>query len=213
LKFNRYLSLIITPVVIVCCSSPRQSAVQSSIPNLRRDTVKIWPKSKWNGLQGNPYQHHMPTKITVHHEGGRVLTEKDDATQRLRNVQAWCMGTERKWADIPYHLLIAPDGNVYQGRDPLVVGETNTEYDPTGHLLICFLGNYEQQKINNKLLKILISLLADQCIKYNISPSDISTHRDHSKQTACPGEDIYAYFKNDYIIKEVNKLIAQNKRQ
>ena len=119
------------------------------------------------------------------------------------------MGPDRKWADVPYHLLIAPDGTVYEGRNQLTVGETNTEYDPTGHLLICFLGNYSQQKLDKKLLKVLVNLLADQCIKYNISPTDISTHRDHSKQTTCPGEDIYSYFKNGYIVKAVSKVLQK----
>lgn len=174
-----------------------------------RDTVTIIPKSEWKGVAGRPYKHHVPIKITVHHEGGKVLTEADDAKQRLKNIQTWGMGPDRKWTDVPYHLLIAPDGTVYEGRNQLTVGETNTEYDPTGHLLICFLGNYTQQKLDKKLLKVLVNLLADQCIKYNISPTEISTHRDHSKQTTCPGEDIYSYFKNGYIVKAVSKAIKK----
>lgn len=179
------------------------------IATSKRDTVKIVTKSEWNGVEGRPYKQHVPVQITVHHEGGKLLTVNDDAKQRLKNIQTWGMGPDRKWADVPYHLLIAPDGTVLQGRNPLVVGETNTEYDPTGHLLICFLGNYNQQKLDENLLKVLVNLLADQCIKYNISPKDISTHRDHSKQTTCPGDDIYAYFENGYIVKEVSKLVKE----
>lgn len=174
-----------------------------------RDTIAIMPKSQWKGVEGRPYKQHVPVKITVHHEGGKILTKTDDAKQRLKNIQTWGMGPDRKWADVPYHLLIAPDGTVYEGRNPLTVGETNTEYDPTGHLLICFLGNYSQQKLDKKLLKVLVNLLADQCIKYNISATDISTHRDHSKQTTCPGEDIYSYFKNGYILKAVTKKLKK----
>ncbi|WP_157960749.1 N-acetylmuramoyl-L-alanine amidase [Nubsella zeaxanthinifaciens] len=175
----------------------------------KRDTVKIIPKSEWNGVEGRPYKQHVPVQITVHHEGGKLLTINDDAKQRLKNIQTWGMGPDRKWADVPYHLLIAPDGSVLQGRNPLTVGETNTEYDPTGHLLICFLGNYNQQKLDENLLKVLVNLLADQCIKYNISPKEISTHRDHSTQTTCPGDDIYSYFQNGYIVKEVSKLVKE----
>jgi len=183
----------------------RASAALSTL----KDTVEIVPKSAWNAQAGRPYKRHVPVKITVHHEGGKLLTKADDAKQRLKNVQTWSMGPDRKWADIPYHLLIAPDGTVYQGRDPLTVGETNTEYDPTGHLLICFLGNYSQQKLDKKLLKVLVNLLADQSIKYNISPTEISTHRDHSKQTTCPGEDIYSYFKSGYIVEAVTKEVKK----
>lgn len=199
---------IVTILLSLVIFSANQAYAQSKRP-AGRDTVTIMPKSEWKGVEGRPYKQHVPIKITVHHEGGKVLTEADDAKQRLKNIQTWGMGPDRKWADVPYHLLIAPDGRVYEGRNQLTVGETNTEYDPTGHLLICFLGNYSQQKIDKKLLKVLVNLLADQCIKYNISPTDISTHRDHSKQTTCPGEDIYSYFKNGYIVKAVSKVLKK----
>lgn len=176
-----------------------------------RDSVVIVPKTEWKGVEGKPYKQQVPIKITVHHEGGKVLSETDDAKQRLKNIQSWGMGPDRKWTDVPYHLLIAPDGTVYEGRNPLTVGETNTEYDPTGHLLICFLGNYSQQKLDKRLRKVLINLLADQCIKYNISAKEISTHRDHSHQTTCPGEEIYSYFESGYIFKEVTKALKKRR--
>ncbi|RYF22650.1 MAG: hypothetical protein EOO42_08465, partial [Flavobacteriales bacterium] len=167
------LKICFTPltvlVYLMVSLIPFESLAQSkqSKKMMVRDTVKIVPKSEWNGVEGRPYKQHVPVKITVHHEGGKLLTIDGDAKQRLKNIQTWGMGPDRKWADVPYHLLIAPDGTVFEGRNPLTVGETNTEYDPTGHLLICFLGNYNQQKLDEKLLKVLTNLLADQCIKYN----------------------------------------------
>ncbi|MFC3197656.1 peptidoglycan recognition family protein [Parapedobacter deserti] len=174
-------------------------------PTDRRDTVPIVPRSSWEAQPAKPFKQHVPVQITVHHEGGKRLMPSDDARQRLNNIQRWCMGPDRNWADIPYHLLIAADGTVYEGRNPLTMGETNTDYDPTGHLLICFLGNYNEQQLDEKLLQVLIDLLVDSCIKYKISPTAISTHRDHSQQTACPGEDIYAYFKSGYVVDEVKE--------
>jgi len=207
--FSPTMLLILITALFITEEGNAQS--RKSRKAARRDTVVIVPKSEWKAQEARPYKQHVPVKITVHHEGGKVLTREGDALQRLKNVQTWCMGPDRKWTDIPYHLLIAPDGTVYEGRNPLTVGETNTEYDPTGHLLICFLGNYSQQKLDEKLLEVLTSLLADQCIKYGISPKDISTHRDHSKQTTCPGEDIYSYFESGYIVDEVTKLIKNKK--
>jgi hypothetical protein len=180
---------------------------------LKADTVEISPRSSWDAQEARPYKQHVPVQITVHHEGGKLLLPTDDARQRLKNIQTWGMGPDRQWTDIPYHLLIAADGTVYEGRSPFTVGETNTEYDPTGHLLICFLGNYNQQQLDEKLLAVLIRLLADSCRKYDISPDEISTHRDHSKQTTCPGDDIYSYFENGYIVEEVKKLMADDSRR
>jgi len=209
--FKTY-SYISTIILFLLLFFNNEQVLAQAIKTAKRDTVKILPKSEWKGVAGRPYKPNVPVRITVHHEGGKVLTVNDDARQRLKNIQTWGMGPDRKWADVPYHLLIAPDGTVFEGRSPLVVGETNTEYDPSGHLLICFLGNYQQQKLDENLLKVLTNLLADQCIKYGISPKEISTHKDHSKQTTCPGEDIYSYFKSGYIVKEVSKLVKRKSR-
>ncbi|WP_316809776.1 N-acetylmuramoyl-L-alanine amidase [Pedobacter heparinus] len=203
--YNTIVLLVLGAVLFFSDQCFAQS--KKSRKRISRDTVMIIPKSEWKAQEARPYKQHIPIKITVHHEGGKILTTADDARQRLKNLQTWCMGPDRKWTDIPYHLLIAPDGSVYEGRSPFNVGETNTEYDPTGHLLICFLGNYSQQKLDDKLLKVLINLLADQCVKYHISPKEISTHRDHSQQTTCPGADIYSYFENGYILGEVKKVV------
>ncbi|ANH82491.1 hypothetical protein A8C56_17295 [Niabella ginsenosidivorans] len=132
-----------------------------------------------------------------------------NAAVRLKNIQTWCMGPDRNWADIPYHYLIAPDGTVYEGRNPLTTGETNTEYDPGGHLLICFLGNYGQQELSPHLLDVLIRLIAQLCKQYNISPETISSHQDHSKITDCSGKNIYPYFQCGYVKNRVKELLKQ----
>ena len=171
------------------------------------NVVAIVPRSEWKANDPRPYKQQVPIRITVHHEGGKVLEASADGGQRLKNIQTWGMGTDRNWTDVPYHYLIAADGTVYEGRNVNTVGETNTEYDPTGHLLICFLGNYGQQKLNQELLDVLTRLIAHFCRKYNISPETIATHRDYSKQTTCPGENIYSYFQNGYIKTNVKKLL------
>jgi uncharacterized lipoprotein YddW (UPF0748 family) len=171
------------------------------------NVVAIVPRLEWKADTPRPYKQHVPVRITVHHEGGKVLDASGDGAQRLKNIQTWCMGKDRNWTDVPYHFLIAPDGTVYEGRDVNTVGETNTEYDPAGHLLICFLGNYEQQELNPELLDVLTRLIAYSCRKYNIAPETISTHRDHSKQTTCPGKNIYPYFQNGIIKTRVQEML------
>lgn len=193
----------------VAVSAVDRSGNESSKTSVFPDIVSVEPRSSWNAAAPLPYKSQVPVRITVHHEGGKVLTDTASAATRLKNVQTWCMGPERKWTDIPYHYLIAPDGTVYEGRNPLTVGETNTEYDPSGHLLICFLGNYGQQKMNEHLLEVLSRLIAHFCIKYKIDPATIATHRDYSKMTTCPGENIYPYFQNGYVKQRVKELLAQ----
>jgi uncharacterized lipoprotein YddW (UPF0748 family) len=177
---------------------------------LHPQVVAIVPRAEWKANEARPYKQQVPVRITVHHEGGRVLEPTADGGQRLKNIQVWSMGKDRNWTDVPYHYLIAADGTVYEGRNVNTVGETNTEYDPTGHLLICFLGNYEQQELNQQLLDVLTGLIAHFCKKYAISPEAIETHRDHSAQTTCPGKNIYPYFQNGYIKTKVKELLQQS---
>ena len=170
-----------------------------------QDTVTIQSRSSWNAQPARVYKTHQPVRITVHHEGGRVLTVEDDARKRLKNIQTWCMGPERNWVDIPYHYLISPDGTVYEGRNVFTVGETNTDYDPTGHLLISFLGNYNDQNMNDHLVDVLVNLIKDFCYKFKIDPETISTHRDHCQHTNCPGKNLYPYFEQDIVKNKVKE--------
>lgn len=181
--------------------SAQEDTLLTSYPIVTRDA--------WRAKPAKPYIKHKIERVTVHHEGGRILKVEEDATQRLRNIQSWCMGPDRNWTDIPYHYLIAPDGTVYQGRDVLTVGETNTNYDPTGHLLISFLGNYNEQQMNENLENVLVKLLTHFCEKYNICPETIATHRDYTEHTNCPGKNLYPYFENKSIITRVKKQIAK----
>ncbi|MBW7839372.1 MAG: N-acetylmuramoyl-L-alanine amidase [Chitinophagaceae bacterium] len=91
----------------------------------------------------------------------------------------------------------------------MTAGETATEYDPSGHLLISFLGNYQQQEPDEALMEILARLIARLCKLYNISPDTIATHRDYSKMTTCPGKYLYPYFQDKSVKKRVKKLLGK----
>lgn len=181
------------------CSTAKKSTTKST-------KINIIPRSGWNAAEPLPYKQHTPVRITVHHEGTK-LEATDDAARKIKAIQTWGMGPDRKWVDIPYHFLIAPNGKIYEGRAVTTVGETATEYDPTGHLLIICLGNLEQQEVSPEQLQSLIKTIAYCSKKYNISVETLSTHRDNSKQTNCPGKNLYAYFQNGYIKEQVNALL------
>ena len=186
-------------LLLSSCTVPKKTGSASG-------EIPMVPRSGWNAAAPKPYKQHTPIQITVHHEGTR-LEATDDAAKKIKNIQAWGMGPDRNWADIPYHFLIAPDGTIYEGRNVNTVGETATEYDPSGHLLIVCLGNLEQQEVRQEQLQSLIKMIAYSSKKYNIPIETLATHKDHSKQTTCPGKNLYAYFQNGYIIQEVKKLL------
>jgi hypothetical protein len=130
-----------------------------------------------------------------------------DPQQYLRNLQTWSRNT-RMWADIPYHYLIDLDGKVYEGRDIRYAGDTNTEYDPTGHALIVVLGNFEEVDPNPAQLQAVVDTMAMIARQFNISPATIAGHKDFSKQTACPGRSLYPYLESGYFRREVEKQIG-----
>jgi hypothetical protein len=190
--------LLLLLLTFLACGSSKKLA--------KKELVTIIPRSGWNAAEPKPYKQHVPVRITIHHEGTR-LEKTDDAARKIKNIQTWGMGPDRKWTDIPYHFLVAPDGRIYEGRNVYTVGETATEYDPTGHLLIVCLGNLEEQPVPDEQLDALVRLTAYCCKKYNIPASTIASHRDYSKQTDCPGKNLYHYFENGYIRSAVNKLL------
>lgn len=185
--------------LIASCSNHKKIALQQLDPS-------IVQRIDWNALEARAYKQHTPVRLTIHHEGTR-LEKTDDAAKKLRAIQKWGMGTDRNWTDIPYHFLIAPNGTIYEGRNVFTVGETNTEYDPTGHLLISCLGNLNEQEMPKEQLESLIKLTAYCCKKYKLPIETIASHRDHSTQTTCPGKNLYQYLENGYIKREVGKIV------
>jgi len=172
--------------------------------------IIIYPRSAWSAADPKPFKQHVPERITIHHEGTK-FEKNDDAPKHIKNVQTWGMGKDRNWIDIPYHFLIDPNGNIYEGRNIFTVGETATEYDPKGHLLITCMGNFEEQEVSEEQLHALIGLITYCCDKYQISPGTIASHKDYSNQTVCPGINLYKYLENNYIKAEVIKLLSANK--
>jgi len=168
--------------------------------------ISINPRSTWNASDPKPFKQHVPERITIHHEGTK-FEKSDDAAKHIKNVQTWGMGKDRNWIDIPYHFLIDLNGNIYEGRNIFTVGETATEYDPTGHLLITCMGNFEEQDVSDEQLEALIRLIAFCCNQYQISPETIASHKDYSNQTVCPGKNLYKYLENNYIKNEVKKIL------
>lgn len=203
LFLRNYLLLLFVTVFLLCCNPAKKI-------NKDLSGSFIIPRSGWHAEAPKEFKAHEPRQITLHHEGTRLLLT-DDAAAKIKRIQVWGMGPDRNWADIPYHFLIAPDGTIYEGRNVYTVGETATEYDPTGHLLICCLGNLEQQEVTEMQLNSLIRLIAYCIKKYNLPIETLASHRDHSSQTTCPGKNLYQYLENGYIKKKTMELLTKNR--
>jgi len=172
-------------------------------------SIKITPRAGWNAEEAKPFREHKPVRFTIHHTGVAFDRERD-AAQHIRNTQVWGMGPDRQWADIPYHFLISPQGEIFEGRDPFVEGESGTRYDTAGHLQISLLGNFVEQEPTPEQLQSLVRLLAWAHEKYEIPTETIAAHRDYA-QTTCPGENLYRLVESGRLKEEADKVIAQRK--
>ncbi len=152
---------------------------------------------------------HDISKITIHH-GGEDFPVDKDPIQYLRNLQTWSMSDAKNWIDIPYHFMIDLEANIYEARPINYPGATNTTYDPTGHALICVMGNYENQIITDDQLDAIVNLTVFLASKYDVAPEDIKGHKDYT-ETLCPGKDLYRYLKDGTIVRKVQEKLSFSK--
>lgn len=200
-KLFEKLSLIIIFIMINACSSNK-----NIINNFEKNIITA---EQWGGIPANKLlaKKHSITHITLHHQG-ETFPKGKDPIQYLRNLQKWSR-EEKKWIDIPYHFVIDLDGKVYEGRNIIYAGDTNTEYDPTGHILIEVVGNFEEVEPNEKQLEAVVKTMAYLASRYNIPVDSIRGHKDYSSQTVCPGKNLYHYLENGYFRERVSKLLSK----
>jgi hypothetical protein len=173
----------------------------------------IVPVTAWGGTPADASlaQRQTITHITLHHQG-EPYKAGTDPRQYLRNLQNWSRGTKH-WLDIPYHYIIDLDGNIFEGRKIDYAGDTNTEYDPTGHALIEVVGNFEEVEPNQQQLDAVVRLMALLAKKYEVPLDHIASHRDFSQQTVCPGANLYRYMQEGYFRHKVALRLAQEQEQ
>lgn len=161
-------------------------AVESMPPYLTRGDWGAKPAI------ANPMAHSI-RYITIHHTGVAQKPEVDLRT-KLRNLQSWSQREDKTsfakvkpiWPDIPYHYYIDAHGQIAEGREAKWVGDTNTEYDPTGHLLIVLEGNFEKETPSEAQLRSMEAMTRWAARKYGVPRVRIGGHGDYAK-TSCPG--------------------------
>lgn len=208
MKESLALLLIILGFLFSGCSGSQQISIVNISELEYPGDLKVIKRNDWGWI---PFDRSVPqhqiNKITIHH-GGEYFAEDKDMISYLRNLQSWSR-REKKWADNPYHFMIDLKGKIYEARPVNVPGDTNTDYDVNGHVLICVVGNYEEQKINREQLNSLSKLTAFLKQRFNVDLKDIRTHKDYT-ETLCPGKDLYKYFEDGSFLKMVESELTQN---
>lgn len=209
LKNVRVFSLLGGILVTMCTLSTSPVSAQTKefsfgIQEKRQTKIlrpSILSRKDWNvNKPAGKAAKHKPRFLTIHHTG---TPQKSDLSivQKMRGLQNFSQNegklasgkSKPAWFDVPYHYYIAANGTIAEGRQIKYVGDTNTEYDPTGHALVVLEGTFNTEQPTAKQLESLQKMIAWLARRYKIPAAAIKGHNDYAK-TACPGENLKKLF-------------------
>ncbi len=179
-------------VVAQTNNEPKSEMSTGAVSNPTIISRQDWKAKKPVGT----VKEHSIRYITIHHTA--TLQKKTTAIEKkMQNLQSFSQSSSRLasgkmkpvWFDVPYHYYIAVDGKIAEGREIKFVGDTNTDYDPTGHALVVVEGNFETEQPSPEQLKSLQELTKWLSATYKITASEIKAHNDYTS-TACPGKKL-----------------------
>src|SRR5690554_3695222 len=119
------------------------------------DQLDILSREDWSAQPSKEgLIRHIPRYITIHHTGTqqqpqRSIQEKLQALQQF-SFSSGALGDgtpKHPWPDVPYHFYIAVDGSVAVGRELQYQGDSNTDYDLSGHALIVVEGRFDSDQL------------------------------------------------------------------
>lgn len=156
--------------------------------------IQLHPREEWASAVGpvrgrDIYLLGKPNRITIHHEGYKVVdfTDASSTMERLNMVRSAHVGS-RGWSDIGYHFIVDRAGRVWEGRDLKYQGAHVSGNNEQNVGVMC-LGNFEIQKPTTAQLNGLRETVRAIRQANNISERRIYTHKEITP-TACPGRHL-----------------------
>ena len=131
------------------------------------------------------------TRITVHHDAipSTGIRSRADAVRRLNSVRQSHL--REGWADIGYHYVIDPQGNVWEAR-PLYFQGAHVKDNNEHNLGVMCMGNFNQHRPTTAQTRTLDSFLATLMRRHNVALSRVRTHQE-IMPTQCPGRNLQSY--------------------
>ena len=145
---------------------------------------------------------HEIDRLTIHHAGSHA---SGTGPTVYRGWQNWHMDGQG-WGDIAYHIIIGADGSVYAARPRKYAGDTGTNYNPAGHLLVVVEGNFDVDEPTAAQLEALPKIVAWAAVRYDLDLEEVLGHRDHAA-TSCPGDNLYPYIASGELAADVVELL------
>lgn len=188
----------------LCMASPSLSDVVArdqitslKISRTHSGNVDMVMREQWGASEPSfAMIRHDPSRITIHHTASAQKPNRPIGA-KLRSLQAFSQRSEtladgrtkQAWADIPYHFYIDANGEIAEGRSIDFVGDTNTAYDPTGHIAIVVEGNFEAETPSAAQFASLQNLIQYLASSIGVADQLVGVHADFAS-TACPGANL-----------------------
>jgi len=159
--------------------------------------LTIISRKNWKARKSKVvYTPNHPKIIIIHHEGaGNPKQKVASSFKGIKTIQAiqnfHMDNPKRLWQDIGYSAIIAPNGDIYQGRPFDAVG-AHTKGHNTGSIGICIIGNFEVEVPTKEQLKSLKNLIIHLTTLFPVLdvPKCLFGHKDFAN-TDCPGKNLY----------------------
>ena len=142
------------------------------------------------------YANHTPTSATIHNMGTPTALIKPDWTREdsiaaLKSVE-WHHVDINGWNATGYHLIVMPDGSVWEGRPLNAIG-AHVARKNTDRIGILFYGSFDHEEPTPEQVATLYMLGEWLSKEHNINRID--THGEVSP-TKCPGKHLQSAVEN-----------------
>jgi hypothetical protein len=130
-------------------------------------------------------------RITIHHDAinSADVTSRTAAQRRLNTIRSGHL--EREFADIGYHFIVDPQGNIWEGR-PLRYQGAHVKDQNERNMGVMVMGNFMEQAPTPAALAALDAFVASQMQRFGIPLGRVKTHQELAA-TACPGVSLQRY--------------------
>lgn len=166
-------------------SGRRAPAAPERLPELRE-------RASWGARPPKqPWDSDDHYRLTLHHTSGHRPATLEESVREVFFIQDFHQNG-RGWNDIAYHVLVDPEGRIFEGR-PLGALGAHALHNNVGNVGVVFLGTYHEPDLDRPTPAQLAALVrVGRWLRsvYGVEPSTLKGHRDY-KKTDCPGDILY----------------------
>ena len=136
------------------------------------------------------------TRITLHHSGIKVFTDKSYRGAQLY-LEKIRKSHTRGWSDIGYHYAIDPNGRIWECRSIKYQG-AHVASNNENNIGVLLMGNFELQQPSKQQLASMRAFVRQLRLKHKITVKNksrkygIKTHRELNR-TLCPGKHLQKF--------------------